>query len=127
MTRLLGLGAILLVAACAGVAPSPAGVADAPRPPARTEQVVHVTAKKFEYTPSVIRLKAGVPAVIELTTLDRRHGFAVPDLGIDEEIAPGRPTVVRLTPDRPGEYPFHCSVFCGDGHEGMSGRIVVEP
>ena len=125
--RALGLGAVLAVAACAGVAPSPPRDASAARPPARTEQVVQVTARKFEFVPSEIRLKAGVPAVIELTTLDRRHGFAVPDLGIDEEIAPGRPTLVRLTPERPGEYPFHCSVFCGDGHEGMSGRIVVEP
>ena len=125
--RQIGLGAVLAVASCAGAAPSPSAVSNAARPAVRAEQVVQVTAKRFEFTPSVIRLKAGVPAVIELTTLDRRHGFAAPDLGIDEEIAPGKPTVVRFTPDRPGEFPFHCSVFCGEGHEGMSGRILVEP
>jgi cytochrome c oxidase subunit 2 len=125
--RRLGLCAVLTVAACAGAAPSPYAGSIAARPAQRTEQVVKVTAQKFEFTPSVIRLKAGAPAVIELTTLDRRHGFSVPDLGIDEEIAPGAPTVVRLAPDKSGEYPFHCSVFCGDGHETMTGRIVVEP
>ncbi len=91
------------------------------------EQVVHVSAKRFEFSPDVVTLKVGVPAVIELTSLDRTHGFAAPDFGIDEEIVPGRPTVVRLTPSAPGTFPFHCSVFCGEGHEGMTGRIVVEP
>lgn len=127
MRRWIGLVAVLAAASCTGVASSQSATSHAAPPAAPTGPVVHVTAKRFEFDPSVIRLKAGEPAVIELTSLDRRHGFAVPDLGIDEEIGPDKPTVVRFTPDRPGEYPFHCSVFCGEGHEGMGGRIVVEP
>jgi cytochrome c oxidase subunit 2 len=114
MTRLAALLAIALLPACVASTQ-------------RDAQVVRVTAKRFEFSPDVIRLRAGVPVVLELTSLDRKHGFAVPDLGIDEEISPGAPTLVRLTPERAGTYPFHCSVFCGEGHEGMAGRIVVEP
>ncbi len=94
---------------------------------AAVEQVIPVVAKKFEFSPATIELKAGVPVVLELTTADRKHGFLVPDLHLDEEIVPGRVTRVRVVPDRPGTYPFHCSVFCGGGHEEMTGVIVVRP
>jgi len=117
--------AAALVAACS--AESATVASSAASPPARTEQVVRVTAKRFEFSPDVIRLKVHFPVVIELTSLDRRHGFEAPDLRIDEDIAPGTPTLVRLTPDKVGTFPFHCSVFCGEGHESMGGRIVVEP
>jgi hypothetical protein len=32
-----------------------------------------------------------------------------------------------VRPERAGTFAFHCDVFCGDGHEEMSGRIVVTP
>jgi cytochrome c oxidase subunit II len=91
------------------------------------EQIVQVTAKKFEFSPAAIELKLGVPAVLELSSLDRGHGFAIPDFKIDEHIQPGAVTRVRILPDRPGTFEFHCTVFCGSGHEEMSGVIVVKP
>jgi predicted phosphodiesterase len=93
-------------------------------PPA-PEQVVKVTAKKFEYSPRVIVLKRGVPAVLQLTSLDRRHGFACPALKLQAEINPGSVTEVKFTPDKAGEFPFHCDVFCGSGHDEMEGTIKV--
>jgi cytochrome c oxidase subunit 2 len=51
----------------------------------------------------------------------------VPELHIDTKIPPGKPTRVRVVPDKPGTFAFHCSVFCGSGHEDMSGQIVVSP
>ena len=94
---------------------------------AAQEKVFQVTAQKFEFTPSVITLKLGEPVVLELTSLDRKHGFQVPDLKIDETIEPGKTLRVRIVPDKAGTYDFHCSVFCGGGHEDMTGRIVVTP
>ena len=99
-------------------------VPQAKGPPA-AEQVVRVTAKKFEYSPSVITLKRNVPAVLELTSLDRRHGFDCPALKLHAEINPGTVTQVKFTPDKVGEFPFHCDVFCGSGHEQMEGAIKV--
>jgi cytochrome c oxidase subunit 2 len=32
---------------------------------------------------------------------------------------------VRLTPGKAGTFVFLCDIFCGDGHEGMSGKIHV--
>ncbi len=65
--------------------------------------------------------------VLELTTLDRKHGFQVLDLKIDESIEPGKVTRVRLMPDKAGTFPFHCDIFCGSGHEEMAGELVVKP
>ena len=94
------------------------------QPPAK-EQVVKVTAKKFEYSPSTIVLKRGVPAVLQLTSLDRQHGFDCPALKLHAAIDPGKVTLVKFTPDKVGEFPFHCDVFCGSGHDQMEGTIKV--
>ena len=91
------------------------------------ENVIQVTAERFKFTPAVIQLKVGEPVVLELTSLDRKHGFQVPDLKIDETIEPGRVTHVRIFPDKAGTYDFHCTVFCGSGHEEMAGQIIVSP
>ena len=92
----------------------------------QTEQIIKITAKKFEYSPSEIRLKKGVPVVLELTSLDRKHGFNCSKLGIRTDIEPGKVTRVPLTPQNTGIYNFHCDVFCGDGHDDMTGQIIVE-
>ena len=93
--------------------------------PAEAEQVIRLTAKKFEYTPNVITLKKGVPVVLEITSLDRDHGFKVPELGVRADVKPGETTRVRIVPDRTGRFEFRCDVFCGSGHEDMAGEIVV--
>ncbi len=89
------------------------------------EPVIKIVAKKFDYTPNVIKLKKGVPVVLEFTTLDVLMGFSVPDLGIRADIIPGNVSRVRLVPDKVGTFPFLCDIFCGSGHENMTGTIVV--
>ena len=91
------------------------------------ERVIHVTAERFKFTPAVIELKVGEPVVLELTSLDRKHGFAVPDLKIDDTIEAGKTLRVRVVPDKAATHDFHCSIFCGSGHEEMAGQIVVSP
>ncbi len=91
------------------------------------ERIVAVTAERFKFTPAVIELRAGETVVLEITSLDRKHGFQVPDLNVDESIEPGKVTRVRVTAAKAGTIPFHCSVFCGSGHEEMAGEIVVRP
>ena len=88
--------------------------------------VVRVEARMFEYRPAEIKLKKGVPVVLELVSRDRKHGFNVPALKLRADVTPKAPVRVMLTPDKAGRFPFHCDVFCGSGHEGMTGVIVVE-
>ncbi len=93
---------------------------------AAEEQVIRLTAKKFEYDLREITLKKGVPVVLELTSLDRVHGFNQPDFGVRGDAVPGMVTRIRFTPDKTGEFVFFCDVFCGDGHEEMSGTLIVK-
>ena len=93
---------------------------------AAEEQVIRLTAKKFEYDLREITLKRGVPVVLELTSLDRVHGFNQPDFGVRGDAVPGMVTRIRFTPDKAGEFVFFCDVFCGDGHEEMSGTLIVK-
>jgi cytochrome c oxidase subunit II len=88
-------------------------------------QVIKITAKRYEYNPSTITVKKGAPVVLEFTSLDRLHGFNCPALGIRTDIAPGKVTTLRFIPQKTGTFPFHCDIFCGSGHEGMTGTIVV--
>lgn len=88
-------------------------------------QHVSMQAMKFDFLPETVTVKKGKPVVLELTTLDRLHGFDAPSLGLHAEIAPGAPTIIRFTPDKAGKFGLHCDIFCGEDHEGMMGQIIV--
>ena len=90
-----------------------------------SERVVKVSARKFAFTPTEITLKKGEPVTLELSTEDVFMGFSAPDLKVRSDIVPGKVMRLRLTPERAGTFPFLCDIFCGDGHETMSGKIVV--
>lgn len=90
-----------------------------------SEKVIRVTAKKFEFSPSEITVKKGEPLVLELTSADRGHGFFLPDFGVEAKINPGAVTRVSFMPGKTGKFNFACDVFCGSGHDDMSGALVV--
>ena len=52
-------------------------------------------------------------------------GFSVPDFGVRADIIPGKVGRLRLTPDKTGTFVFLCDIFCGSGHETMSGTLTV--
>jgi len=89
------------------------------------EQVIKVIARKFEYTPNVIHLKKNVPVVLEFTSEDVVMGFNVPELKIRTDIIPGKVSRLRIVSDKAGRFVFVCDIFCGSGHEDMTGAIVV--
>lgn len=89
------------------------------------ERVVRITAKRFTYEPATITLVRGQPVILELVSLDRTHGFRVPQLNIRTEIPEGSSARVRVVPEQAGHFFFACDVFCGSGHEEMEGDITV--
>ena len=89
------------------------------------ERVIHITAKKFDFSPDSITLKKGEPVVFEISSADREHGFNLRAFGVRTNVSPGKVTRVRFTPDKTGKFTFSCDVFCGDGHEEMTGTVIV--
>ena len=112
---------------------------------AQEVQVIEMTAKKYEYSPSPLRVKRGAKVQLRITALDRTHGFKISlspdgseqksDLGLivssnnDDcfKLEKGIPAVVEFVARTPGTYSFHCCNRCGIGHGGMKGQMVVEP
>jgi len=87
---------------------------------------ISVAASKFEFTPDKVKVKVGRPVTLVLTSLDRIHGFKMPEFGLRTDIIPDKETRLTITPTKPGSFTFFCDVFCGDGHEEMAGTLVVE-
>ena len=98
-------------------------VANAAGQPA--EQVFKILAKRFEFLPREITVKKGIPVLIELTSADVPMGFNAPDFKVRADILPGKVAQVRFVPQAEGTFDYLCDVFCGKGHEEMSGKITV--
>ena len=74
--------------------------------------VIHISAKKFAFEPNKITLKRGKTVTLELASLDRKHGFLIPDLKIRADVPAGGRVRVTLTPDKTGTFTFRCDLFC---------------
>ncbi len=76
-----------------------------------------------------IRVKKGELARIRIINKDTvTHGFAIPELDIDEYIIKaGQNVIVEFTPKYEGEYVYKCIVQCSrDMHDFMTGKLIVE-
>lgn len=115
---------LVLVGALA-IASQPSATAPTGQNPAA--RVVNVSAERFSFTPSEIRIKAGEPIEIRLRSEDTDHGFRILDTDVDVRIPKrGKGTVTAtFQPTREGRYTFECSHVCGAGHGFMRGTIVV--
>jgi len=111
----------LLLAACGLLAGTLTACAITPP----KERIIKIGAKRYEFWPREIHLQKGHAVVFELSSADVIMGFALSDFGIRADVVPGKTSLLQFTPDRTGEFTFHCDVFCGEGHEDMSGTILV--
>lgn len=87
---------------------------------------INITAKQFSFEPAEIRVKKGDKVVLIVKSVDVKHGFSLPEFGIDEKLEPGKETRIEFTADKVGSFTFRCSVFCGQGHSEMTGTLIVE-
>jgi cytochrome c oxidase subunit II len=87
---------------------------------------IMITAKKYEYDPGVITVKQGEHVRLIITALDHDHGFKIDAYHIDELLKKGEQRTIEFTANESGTFPFQCSHFCGLGHKGMKGELIVE-
>lgn len=92
---------------------------------AQTPQRIALKAQKFEFTPAEITVRRGHPVTLVLTALDFDHGFSLPDFKLRGDFIPGREIELTFTPDKSGRFLFVCDNFCGEGHDDMSGVLIV--
>jgi cytochrome c oxidase subunit 2 len=75
----------------------------------------------------VLRVPAGRPVRLLITSRDVIHSFFVPELRVKQDALPGRYTQTWFNADRPGRYQIFCAEYCGLNHSGMLGELVVMP
>lgn len=88
-------------------------------------QDAYIMARMWSFNP-VLRLKAGTPYTIWLSARDVLHGFSITGQNLNVMAVPGHAYGIRLTPQKPGTYLIVCNEYCGLGHQGMMGKIIVE-
>lgn len=109
---------VVITGLASGLTGVPVVRADQPR-------VIEITAKRFQFTPDQITIKKGETVKLRLVSEDVTHGFFLRPLKIDEEIDPGQPTEITVTPDTAGSFSTICDHFCGANHGNMKMTIVV--
>jgi heme/copper-type cytochrome/quinol oxidase subunit 2 len=95
--------------------------------PAPQERHVNVSARTFEFNPSIVRVNRGDTVLIKLQSEDVVHGLYVDGYGVSTQAEPGRPGELRFVADRAGAFHFRCAVPCGNLHPFMIGKLVVGP
>ena len=90
-------------------------------------QVVSILAERFTFSPSEIRVPAGVTLELRVRSNDTLHGFRIVGEGVNIAVPKRRQgeAVVFFDAAEPGRYRFECSRLCGAGHNFMQGEIVV--
>jgi heme/copper-type cytochrome/quinol oxidase subunit 2 len=116
---------LALVAAVAGVVM--AAVIWRPELAAQQQaQVIEISAERFSFYPSEIKVKAGTRLEIRLTSEDTMHGFHIVGTDVDVELPKrGRGVATVMFQPAAGRYTFECSRLCGAGHSFMRGVIIA--
>lgn len=91
---------------------------------ARKEFVI--TLKQWSFSPSVIKVKKDDLVTLKLRSVDVTHGLALPDFNVNVNVKAGETKTVEFKADKTGAFDFACAVYCGVGHVGMTGKLIVE-
>ena len=73
-----------------------------------------------------LHLQIDQPVKINLRSLDVIHNFYVPQFRAKMDTLPGIVSYYWFTPTKTGKYEILCAEFCGTGHYGMRGIVLVD-
>ncbi len=99
------------------------------RAPVRTGMVREVTviAKKDEwrFVPEEIEIERGDHVVMTVINEDSYdHGLAIDAYGISQRMPANSTITIEFDATQPGDFPFYCSVPCGEGDVEIDGEVV---
>lgn len=90
-----------------------------------TERTIHIGVRKWAWDPNAITAKQDELVRLIIHNADVKHGLVIPELGVNQDI-PEDGSVVEFMASKRGMFEFFCSVWCGEGHMEMKGKIVIE-
>ena len=98
------------------------------RPSAQTTEprVIEITARRFAFEPSEIEATVGEKLQLVVRSADGVHGLEIKKFKVKKEIPRGgEPITIDFTATAEGSFPILCSEYCGNGHDDMSGMLIV--
>jgi cytochrome c oxidase subunit 2 len=87
---------------------------------------VRILAMMFAFQPNEIRVPLGRQVTFRITAVDVVHGFQIVGTNGNTMVVPGYVSQFTTVFDTPGEYLIVCNEYCGTGHHGMFGTLIVE-
>jgi cytochrome c oxidase subunit 2 len=89
-------------------------------------KMIDVIASRFKFEPATITVAQGDSVRLRLHSTDRTHGIAIKAFRVKALIPKmGEAVTVEFVADQAGTFDVTCSEYCGTGHAGMKGRLVV--
>jgi nitrous-oxide reductase len=86
---------------------------------------------RSNFMPDTLEFRQGDTVRFHITnveqTLGMSHGFGVGQHNVNADISAGDTRTITIQMDRPGVFPFYCTVFCSALHQEMQGYFVVYP
>ena len=118
---------VLTLLALSGFAVAASTIGDVGSSAQTTEpRVVEITARRFAFEPSAVNATVGERLQLVVRSADGVHGLEIKKLKIKKEIPRGgEPVTIDFTATTEGSFPIICSEYCGNGHDDMSGMLIV--
>jgi cytochrome c oxidase subunit 2 len=126
---MLGRGRIHAAAVAGTALLLGAGTVPARQDPATASapREIEVVASRFAFEPARIEVTEGERVRLLVRSGDGVHGIEIKKFRVNRTIPRGgKPVTVDFTASAPGTYDILCSEYCGDGHEAMTGTLVVQ-
>ena len=123
-----GVAAVLLLAGCTQQAATTntSSTSSTSSSSSTSTASASVVLSEYKFEPSTLTLKVGQAVQLQIkNTGTISHTYTVPELGINQVVAPGGSTSVNVTPDTAGTFEATCTM---PGHAGlgMKGSVVVQ-
>jgi cytochrome c oxidase subunit 2 len=93
---------------------------------ASAPRVIEVVAKRFTFEPAKIEVTEGERVRLVVQSADGVHGLQIKKFGVNKLVPRGGKTVnIDFVASAPGTFEIMCSEECGEGHDAMTGTLVV--
>jgi nitrous-oxide reductase len=84
-----------------------------------------IVAKDFRYSPARIEVMQDDLVKLTVRSEDIAHSFTIDEYRIVKRVPAGGSTTFEFQADRPGTFPFYCTLTSDPGHKMMHGDLVV--
>jgi len=92
-------------------------------PPADSD--IYLLGRNYTWGDYILELERDQPYRLHLASQDMPHALIVHELKLMNRIRLGQFTTVSFSPHKAGRFKMYCGDFCGIGHYGMVGAMIV--